>query len=202
LTHLWQRFLLASALIVGLAIGVGATVFGYSNLTTVDVHWSVFHLTGVPLWTVAVVPIAFLLVAGTLYHWMDGLHHFTEHMRHRHRVHELEAEVARLRAHLDQVLEMPRGDALPAKGGAKTALPAADVGAADLAMSMIEPVGETAPEKPADETDTKTSTARPSNDRRKRARLVLEAKPDAEAPPEHTNGADTEPEPALPAQED
>ena len=199
MTHLWQRFLLASALIVGLAIGVGATVFGYSNLTTVDVHWSVFHLNGVPLWTVAVVPIAFLLVAGTLYHWMDGLHHFTEHMRHRHRVHELEAEVARLRAHLDQVLEMPRGDALPAKGGAKAALPAADVGAADLAMSMIEPVGETAPEKPADETDAKTSTIKPSNDRRKRARLVLDAKPDAEAPSEHTNAADAEPEPALPA---
>jgi len=203
LTHLWQRFLLASALIVGLAIGVGATVFGYSNLSTVDVHWSVFHLNGVPLWTVAVVPIALLLVAGTLYHWMDGLHHFTEHMRHRHRVHELDAEVARLRAHLDQVLEMPRGDALPVKGAARVSLPAADVGAADLAMSMIEPVGEAAPAKPPDETDSNTSPAKPSNDRKKRARLVLEPKPDADGPPEHTNGVDTEPqpEPALPAQE-
>ena len=109
MTHLWQRFLLASALVVGLAIGVGATVFGYSNLATVDVHWSVFHLNGVPLWTVAVVPIALLLVAGTLYHWMDGLHHFTEHMRHRRRVRELETEVTTLRAHLDQLLEMPDG---------------------------------------------------------------------------------------------
>jgi len=201
LTHLWQRFLLASALVVGLAIGVGATVFGYSNLATVDVHWSVFHLNGVPLWTVAVVPIALLLVAGTLYHWMDGLHHFTEHMRHRHRVHELEAEVARLRAHLDQVLEMPRGDALPAKAGGRVSLPAADVGEADLAMSMIEPISEAAPEKPADETDTKTSTTKPSNDRKKRARLVLEPRPDTETPPEHTNGIDAEPQPALPAQE-
>jgi len=201
LTHLWQRFLLASALVVGLAIGVGATVFGYSNLATVDVHWSVFHLNGVPLWTVAVVPIALLLVAGTLYHWMDGLHHFTEHMRHRHRVHELEAEVARLRAHLDQVLEVPRGDALPGNGGARVSLPAADVREADLAMSKIEPVSEAAPGKPADEADTKSSTPRPSNDRRKRARLVLEPKPDAGAPPEHTNGVDAEPEPALPAQE-
>jgi len=177
-------------------------VFGYSNLVTVDVHWSVFHLNGVPLWTVALVPIALLLVAGTLYHWMDGLHHFTEHMRHRHRVHELEAEVARLRAHLDQVLEMPRGDALPGKGGARVSLPAADVGAADLAMSMVEPIGETAADKKADEPDTKTSTTpKPSIDRKKRARLVLEPTPDDEAPPEHTNGADAEPEPALPAQE-
>ena len=106
-----------------------------------------------------------------------------------------------LTAHLDQVLEMPRGDALPGKGGARVSLPAADVREADLAMSKIEPVSEAAPGKPADEADTKSSTSRPSNDRRKRARLVLEPKPDAGAPPEHTNGVDAEPEPALPAQE-
>jgi len=200
LNHLWQRFLLASSLVVGLAIGVAATVFGYSNLSTVDVHWSVFHLNGVPLWTVAVVPITLLLVAGTLYHWMDGLHHFTEHMRHRHRVHELEAEVARLRAHLDQVLEMPRGDALPAAGGAKVALPAASVADADAAMSGLE-ADSTEPAPAATSVDAGPKGSRPPSDRRKRARLVLEPKPDADAPAEHTNGADAEPEPALPAQE-
>ncbi len=189
MTHLWQRFLLASALIVGLAIGVTATVFGYSNLATVDVHWSVFHLNGVPLWTVAVVPITLLLVAGTLYHWMDGLHHFTEHMRHRHRVHELESEVARLRAHLDQVLQMPRSDALPAAVGPKIALPAADVAETDAAMNGLE----------SDSAEAKPTKA--SGDRRKRARLVVEPKPDTENPTEHTNGARTEPERALPAQE-
>jgi hypothetical protein len=99
--------MLASALVVGLAIGAAATIFGYSNLAAVDVHWSVVHLDGIPLWTVAVVPLAIVLLAGTLYHWMDGLHHFSEHMRHRRRVHELEAEVTSLRAHLDHVLEMP-----------------------------------------------------------------------------------------------
>ena len=107
LSHLWQRFLLASSLVVGLLIGAAATVFGYSNLTSVNVRWSILHVDGVPLWTVAVVPLAIVLIAGTVYHWMDGLHHFSEHMRHRHRVHELEAEVAALRGHLDQVLEMP-----------------------------------------------------------------------------------------------
>jgi hypothetical protein len=107
LSHLWQRFLLASSLVVGLIIGAAATVFGYSNLTSVNVRWSILHVDGVPLWTVAVVPLAIVLIAGTVYHWMDGLHHFSEHMRHRHRVHELEAEVAALRGHLDQVLEMP-----------------------------------------------------------------------------------------------
>jgi hypothetical protein len=146
LNHLWQRFLLASSLIVGLFIGVATTVFGYSNLATVDIHWSVFHINGIPLWTVAVVPLALVLIAGTLYHWMDGLHHFTEHMRHRRRVHELEAEVASLRAHLDQLLEMPDHSTpkLPDRIAA-TALPAAgngttDITDSDLPSTELEPV--------------------------------------------------------------
>lgn len=107
LSHLWQRFLLAIALLFGLGLGVAATVFGYSNTAPVNVGWSIFHLEGIPLWTVAVVPLVFVLVAGTIYHWFNSLHHFTEHMRHRRRVHELEAEVRSLRGHLDQLLEMP-----------------------------------------------------------------------------------------------
>jgi hypothetical protein len=140
LNHLWQRFLLASSLVVGLAIGVGATVFGYSNLAPVDVHWSVLHLTAVPLWTVAVVPLALVLIAGTLYHWMDGLHHFTEHMRHRRRVHELEAEVATLRVHLDQMLEMPDHSTskLPDRIVTTAALPAAGNGTPDLTEAEVE----------------------------------------------------------------
>jgi len=146
LNHLWQRFLLASSLIVGLFIGVGTTVFGYSNLGSVDVHWSVFHINGIPLWTVAVVPLALVLITGTLYHWMDGLHHFTEHMRHRRRVHELEAELVSLRAHLDQLLEMPDHSTskLPDRI-ATTALPAAgngttDIASTDVATTEVEPV--------------------------------------------------------------
>lgn len=141
MNHLWQRFLLASSLVVGLLIGVAATVFGYSNLTTVDIHWSVFHINGIPLWTVAVVPLALVLIAGTLYHWMDGLHHFTEHMRHRRRVHELEAEVASLRAHLDQLLEMPDHSTsrLPDKIVTTASLPPAANGAADVQSDEPEP---------------------------------------------------------------
>ncbi len=104
---MWQRLLLASSLLFGLLVGVAATVFAYSNQATVDVGWSVFHLYGVPLWTVAVVPAAVVLVAGTLYHWYRSLYHLTEHMRHRHRVHELEAELGMVRSQLDQLLEMP-----------------------------------------------------------------------------------------------
>jgi len=107
LSHLWQRFLLAIALLFGLALGVAATVFGYSNTAPVTLGFSIFHVSKVPLWTVALVPLALVLVAGTVFHWLNGLHHFTEHMRHRRRVHELEAEVTSLKAHLDRLLEMP-----------------------------------------------------------------------------------------------
>jgi hypothetical protein len=142
LNHLWQRFLLASSLIVGLFIGVATTVFGYSNLASVDVHWSVLHINGVPLWTVAVVPLALFLIAGTLYHWMDGLHHFTEHMRHRRRVHELEAEVASLRAHLDQLLEMPDHSTskLPDRMVTTASLLPAGNGATDVSTAEVEPM--------------------------------------------------------------
>ena len=116
LSHFWQRFVLGAALLFGLLLGVAATVFGYSNTATVDVGWSVWRLDGVPLWTVAIVPLAVLLVAGALYHWYNSFHHFTEHMRHRRRVHELEDEVTRLRTHLDHLLEMPgTTGALPAR---------------------------------------------------------------------------------------
>ena len=106
-SHLWQRFLLTSSLLFGLVLGVAATVFGYSNTAPVNVGFSIFHVDGIPLWIVVLVPLALVLVTGTVYHWTNSLHHFTEHMRHRRRVHELEAEVTSLRAHLDQLLEMP-----------------------------------------------------------------------------------------------
>jgi hypothetical protein len=139
---LWQRFLLASSLVVGVFVGVAATVFGYSNLARVDIHWSIFHVNGIPLWTVALVPLALFLLAGTLYHWADGLHHFTEHMRHRRRVHELETEVASLRAHLDQILEMPDHSTsrLPAMKASIASLPAADEGISEVDTAAPEPL--------------------------------------------------------------
>ena len=147
MNHLWQRFLLASSLLIGLAIGIAATIFGYSNLTTVNVHWSVVHIDGVPLWTVAVVPVALTLIAGTLYHWTNSLHHFTEHMRHRHRVHELEAEVASLRAHLDQVLEMPDHSGLAPKGMASLPGPEDEAVEPAAAEAASQPEPEPAPSR-------------------------------------------------------
>ncbi len=180
LNHLWQRFLLASSLLVGLAIGVTATVFGYSNLTSVDVRWSVFHINGVPLWTVAVVPLALTLVAGTLYHWVDGLHHFTEHMRHRHRVHELEAEVAALRARLDQVLDMPDHSSLPTRGAAKASLPGPGEEAPEAARMAVTPAPVVSlPEEHL------APAPKPSGERRKRVRLTVAPDPDGEK----SNGA-------------
>lgn len=134
LSHLWQRFLQALALLLGLAVGVAATVFGYSNTGTVSVGFSIWHLSGVPLWAVALVPLGVLLVLGTLYHWWSSFSHFTENIGHRRRVHDLEQEVGKLKEHLDRVLEMPDHGATPARAAlvAKVAEPAEPVEAADL----------------------------------------------------------------------
>jgi hypothetical protein len=187
MNHLWQRFLLASSLVVGLLIGVGATVFGYSNLARVDVHWSVLHLTGVPLWTVAIVPLVLVLIAGTLYHWLDGLHHFTEHMRHRRRVHELEAEVASLRARLDQVLEMPEAtpSRLPERKAEVPSLPEADDRLTDFDPMEPEPLPEEPTVPPAPDT---SNGAKKSRGSRKRASLEKET---------IENGTVVEPQEAL-----
>jgi uncharacterized integral membrane protein len=170
LSHLWQRFLLASALLIGLAIGVGATVFGYDNTSKVNLNWTVFHFHGIPLWTVAVVPVTLVLVAGTLFHWMNGLHHFTEHMRHRRRVHELEAELATLRAHLDQVLEMPpvsSSKQLEPKES-PAALPEANGGLDDVMTNEPEPaIAETEPV-------VETLPAPANNSKKSRKRVKLE----------------------------
>ena len=155
---------------VGLLIGVGVTVFGYSNLARVDVNWSVFHVSGVPLWAVAVVPLALFLIAGTLYHWADGLHHFSEHMRHRRRVHELEAEVAELRAHLDTMLEMPdhsTAKSIERKEPAKS-LPAAQELPVDFDPLEAEPLPEEPAMPPAPILE---NGAKKSRSQRKRAAL-------------------------------
>ena len=177
MSHIWQRFLLTSSLLVGFAVGVAATVFGYSNLASVDVRWSVFHINGVPLWTVALVPVALTIAAGAIYHWIDSLHHFTEHMRHRHRVHELEAELGDLRAHLDQVLEMPDHAGL-AKPAAKVSLPAPEEEAPQPAPAEVAP--EPAAQQPEPQTPVRKS------ERRKRVRLTVSPQPTAE----QANGAD------------
>src|ERR1700674_1135612 len=176
--------MLTSSLLVGLVVGAGATVFGYSNLSTVNVNFSVLHINGVPLWTVAVVPLVFVLVVGTLYHWTDSLHHFTEHMRHRRRVHELEAEVASLRAHLDKMLEMPDHSTsrLPDRTASTASLPAPSEGNTDVDSADSEPVFQEATVPPQSTVDNsmaveEPSTKSPRSAKRKRATLDLAGEP-------------------------
>jgi hypothetical protein len=195
MSHLWQRFMLATALVFGLALGVAATVFGYSNTAPVNIGFAVVHLSGVPLWTVGVVPFALLLAAGTLYHWLNSVHHFTEHMRHRRRVHELEAEVASLKAHLDKLLEVPDGTGT-AVGAAPAPVETELSGGPDGAGE------EEAPTVPALSTN---GGARSSARKTKRASLASAFAPavvDAAEPATATlprNGEDATEEPADPA---
>ena len=172
LSHLWQRLLRATALVFGLAIGVGVTVFAYSNTARVNVGWATLHFNSVPLWTVAVVPLVVVLVVGAVYHWFNNLHHFTEHMRHRRRVKELEAELASLRSHLDTALEMPDHDAVGT--------------AAPTPREEVEPI-EQAPGAEAAAANGEEKAAKKD---RKRPTVMSDTEPvavtDSEAKPEET----------------
>src|SRR5437763_15194511 len=68
LSHLWQRFVLAAALVFGLALGDAATIIGYGNNRAVDIGFSGVQPRGIPLWTVAIVPLLPVLAAGPLEH--------------------------------------------------------------------------------------------------------------------------------------
>jgi uncharacterized membrane protein len=172
LSHLWQRLLRATALVFGLAVGVAVTVFAYSNTGPVDVGWATLHFNSVPLWTVAVVPLVVALAVGAVYHWINNLHHFTEHMKHRRRVKELEAELASLRSHLDTALEMPDHDAVE--------------------TAAVTPQEEVKPVEPAPATEAAAPNgeAKTAGKARKRPTVLSDTEPvavtDSEAKPEET----------------
>src|SRR5260370_29401085 len=116
---------------------------------------------------------------------MDGLHHFTEHMRHRRRVHELEAEVASLRAHLDQVLEMPDHSGKAVKSLARVSLPEADEMAPELAP-LEEPAAVAALPEPQ-------AHGKGGGDRKKRAKMFAAPEPKVD----RANGEVTAPAAAV-----
>ena len=117
----WHRLLRALAFAAGLALGLGAAVFIFSNLAPIDVHWRIpsaggyvinWNLNGVSLWLLALVPLLVGAIAGYFYQTPARMHHVREALHHRHRVHELEHELKELRNSLDEVLMMPEDGTL------------------------------------------------------------------------------------------
>src|ERR687888_1545858 len=104
---MWHRFLRQVAFWAGFASCALIVAVIYSNPTTVTLIFWRWRLTDVNLGLVAVTPLLIGVAVGYLYHLPARLHHVSEHMRHRRRVHELERELKELRKGMDQVLEMP-----------------------------------------------------------------------------------------------
>src|SRR5947207_5429781 len=107
MSYLWQRFIHFLIAVIFLAIGIGLTVFVYSNTTSVNIDWWQFHFTNVPLGMVALVPLLIGVVLGYLYHVPSGLHDFTQSMRKSRQIGELEHQIKELQQQLDRVLGMP-----------------------------------------------------------------------------------------------
>ena len=148
----WHRLLRALAFLAGIAVGLGGAIFIFSNVAPIDVHWRIpsaggyvlnWTLTGVSIWLIATIPLVVGVAAGYLYHLPARMHHFSEHMRHRSRVHELEEELRELKSSLDNVLMMPEDGTTPVEA---TLLPEHE---ADL-EALPEAADERAlPEEPA-----------------------------------------------------
>lgn len=174
MSSVMHRFLRGAAFLGGIALGVGATVFGYSNTTAVEIHWWGFSATNVSIGLVALVPLVAGVIAGYVYHLPARMHHFSEHMRHRHLVHELENENKELRRSLDRLLELPDdsvGPGSPAAPAPKSlAEPAPDLPEAMIAEPVIVHEVRHAARKS------------PGNGHRRPSKAGLEARPEAEAP--------------------
>ena len=104
---MWHRFLRQVAFWVGFATCALIVAVIYFNPAPVTLTFWRWELTDVNLGLVAVAPLVIGVALGYLYHLPARLHHVSEHMRHRRRVHELENEIKDLRKGMDQVLEMP-----------------------------------------------------------------------------------------------
>jgi len=165
----WHRLLRALAFLAGIAVGLGGAIFIFSNVTPVVVHWRIpsaggyvlnWTLNGVSVWLIALAPLVIGVAAGYLYHLPARMHHFSEHMRHRSRVHELEHELKELRSSLDTVLMMPEDGTTPVEA---TLLPARE----------SEPESESEPEElPEEPAAAELLAAAPPKRRVGRAKLT------------------------------
>ena len=146
MSYLWQRFIHFLIAVLFLTIGIGLTVFVYSNTTSVNIDWWQFHLTNVPLGMVALVPLLIGVVLGYLYHVPSGLHDFTQSMRKGRRVSELEHQNHDLQQKLDRLLAMPDDSVpAPARGTAAPATPMAPVMAPAAPAAALQPATHAEP---------------------------------------------------------
>jgi uncharacterized integral membrane protein len=125
MSYLWQRFIHFLIAVIFLAIGIGLTVFVYSNTTSVNIDWWELHFTNVPLGMVALVPLLLGVVLGYLYHVPSGLHDFSQSMRKSRHIVELERHNKDLQHQLDRLLAMPEDGTPATKAAAPEPAPAA-----------------------------------------------------------------------------
>ncbi len=113
-----HRFLNLSRFAIGILVGMIVMALYFDNRAGIVLHLGPIPSLSVPLWSVALVPLAVGLAAGYLYQLPARMHHVAEHYRHRQRVHELEKELRELHKSFDQVVAMP-GDERETPAGAR-----------------------------------------------------------------------------------
>lgn len=109
----WHRLQNAAIFVAGGIFFSAILAFAAGNDTQIEIHWLAWNRR-LPLWEVAMFPLAAGLVLGYVYQLPARLHSMGEWFHHRQRVQELEHELRELRQSLDHVLQMPETDR-PAK---------------------------------------------------------------------------------------
>lgn len=198
MSSVMHRFLRGAAFLGGIVLGVGASVFAYSNTSVVPIHWWSFSATDVSVGLVALIPLVAGVIAGYVYHLPARMHHFSEHMRHRQRVHELEKENKELRRSLDRLLELPDDSveprALEARSRKSLAEPAPELPEAMIAEAVVvhevrhaagKPAGngQRRHAKPAHE--VRSESVAPTAPKPRPARRPARAKLETKASPAH-----------------
>lgn len=109
------RFIRLLIFVVGVGIGVVATLFAIGNQEPIKVNiWT--YTFNVQVYALALVPLAAGLAVGWLYTVPARTQEFAEHWRSWRSLRKMEKENKQLRRSLDRVLELPDDDGKALKG--------------------------------------------------------------------------------------
>lgn len=95
-----DRLIRVIAFVLGALAGAAVFDFIYANQGSLNLDWLGLHFSGVPVWSVGVIPLLAGVALGYAYHFPARLFHQREHRRHAAMVAQLERDNQALRGHI------------------------------------------------------------------------------------------------------
>ncbi len=126
-----DRLIRVIAFVLGALAGAAIFDFIYSNQGSQNLDWLGVHFSGVPIWSVGVIPLLAGLALGYAYHFPARYHHQREHRRNAQLVERLQRENADIRQQLS--VPPPEEPAPPETGSPEAPVRAPKVNATPVA---------------------------------------------------------------------